>query len=253
MAETPAEKRQRQAQADYETFKAQHPDETTTRPEEPLGGSYSPRVPYVQPRGHGRPADNATRPLYYSRDVVAPSRWPPGQRMQWQLDMIAAGLLDREDVTLGVWDASTQKAYQSVLENANLSGQTKEESLQAYNEGYQASLAAGFGPAGKQAPVIQLTNAGDLRESFRKSYQERVGKNPSEAALGAFVDRFHQLEAAGQKTYNDAAPGSTVEVGPAVDTVAGEQIKQTAGAEEAAYQTITRMNDFFQMLDSPVG
>jgi hypothetical protein len=230
-------------------------DETTTTKRVPLGlEEEDTKAAYSRLRSrYGPYASQAGGQIYYSRDITAGSRWTASTRTDWQLKLIAAGLLSKNSVSLGVWDKPTQAAYQEVLELANQSGLTKEEALAQFVEGAAASAAAGFGPDGPEAPVIQLTAPGDLRESFRKTYRERVGKNPSEAALAAFVDRFHSLEAGGQKTYNDAAPGSTVTAAPDTTTVALEQLRGGAdAAEEHAYQAITRMQDFFSMLDSPV-
>jgi hypothetical protein len=91
-----------------------------------------------------------------------------------------------------------------------------------------------------------------LRETYRNAYRERVGKNPSEAAMNAFVEHFHSVEGRAGQTYNDAAPGSTIVQPPSAGTEATDQVRKNSGAEEQAYQTITRMNDFYGMLDSPV-
>jgi hypothetical protein len=192
--------------------------------------------------------------LYYSRDITAPSSWASSAKVDWQMALVSAGLLDKKAVTLGVWDNATQKAYQQILELANQSGLTKEEALGQFMEGAAASAAAGFGPAGREAPVIQLTNPGELRETYREAYRSRVGKNPSEAAMNAFVDRFHQIESRDQRAYNDAAPGSTI-VGPqSAELAARDQLRSDPeqAAEEKSYQMLLRMQDFYSMLDSPV-
>jgi hypothetical protein len=201
---------------------------------------------------------------YYSRDLLAPQRWTSPARLLWQNQMIAAGLLDPDDMTPGVWDAATQKAYKKVLEYANAAQITKDEAMAELaanpSEATLERLAEeAAGPPVEPGGLIRLSDPTDLKESFRDTYQSRVGRYPDERALSAFVETYHNLERQGGQREIAAqeqatTTGQDVEytLTPGMTDAAKQMIRERYGAEENAYQTIVRYQDWLNMLESPV-
>lgn len=158
-----------------------------------------------------------------------------------QAEMIAAGLIDKRDVRVGVWDAASASAYQDVLAFANQNGLTANDALSILvsNPPLGGLKGAKAGGAGKAA-VISYTNPADVQAGFRSTSQSMTGQEQDPAA---FQDYYHGLEAAaGHQT------GSSYTQAPSVGGAAEQYVLEHDPSQVLAYGTASRMQDFLSMV-----
>lgn len=106
---------------------------------------------------------------------------------------------------------------------ANSFGRTGDIALQILNRYYPNVTTASMGSGGRR---IQYTANEDLASVYRQVTQARLGRAPKDEDVERFVAAYHAIERSAQ----GGGPQSAM----APETLAGTQVEQQYGAEEAA-------------------
>lgn len=106
---------------------------------------------------------------------------------------------------------------------ANSFGRTGDIALQILNTYYPNVSSGSRGGGGRR---IQYTSNEDLGSIYRQVTQARLGRAPKDEDVQRFIDAYHAVE----RTAQSGGPQNAM----APETLAGTQIEEQYGAEEAA-------------------
>jgi len=184
---------------------------------------------------------------YQSYQYVQGDEWGPGADLSSiptiQAEMVAAGLLDKSDVRVGVWDAASADAYKSVLGFAQSQAITPTLALSILVSnpplGGTSGSGRGGGGGGAQTPTY-FTNPADVASQYRSTSAGLTGQEQDPAAFQAY---YHGLEAqAGKQT------GANITRTPSVSGAAEQYLLNNDPQDVMAYGIASRMNTFLSMI-----
>lgn len=164
-----------------------------------------------------------------------------------QADMIAAGLLNKSDVRVGVWDAASASAYKDVLAFANQQGVSAQEALTIL----VSNPPLGKPGTGRAGQVVSYTNPADIASGYQNVSQQLTGQ---EQPTADFQDYFHGQEAAANASavgaHNAALGGGTQSYvqPPSVSSAAQQYVLEHDPSQVLAYGVASRMGEFLSML-----
>lgn len=196
----------------------------------PIGGA---PTGYAQKPTAEREERNVVR--YFKGDERLPAYLDSRQVTELQIKLIQAGLLD-DDFRRGVYDDSTEKAYESLLSFANASGLDKDDALLRYMEGEAQEIDPATGKprkrsAGgvKRAPLtIRYANPQDVASMADEVASRRLGRKFRPEEMQKFISAYQGQEAQSQKAeYAAGAAGGSYTAAPSVDTMAENFAEQT--------------------------
>lgn len=144
----------------------------------------------------------ATPARYFEGDELNPSGMNGQIIIRLQQQLIAAGLLEEDEVWMGTWDPASQQAYKTVLGLANAAGKTADEMV--------VQLAASLPQSIKDQrakreelhsfhpdPYLKPDKA-TLRQKVQDLFRSEVGRDPRPGELTQYVA---QLEADDRASY----------------------------------------------------
>jgi hypothetical protein len=180
--------------------------------------------------------------------------WHPEDIDNLQRRLVSTGLLD-QDYQKGVWDQTSQKAFEPILAMANNMGRPWQDALAQYETGSPMVWDAKTGTftPGKpgtgrtRTPVVtRFTAPDDLAAAAQEIATSKLGRSFSPDELQRFVRAYHGQESAEATGQNAAQTGGsyTAASSPAVaaDTFA-KQVDPTAYNAEQFLPLVQKMND----------
>lgn len=227
-------------------------DATSTGPR-PIG------VPegYLAPGGRGRvPFKGFGVPGTYQRPPVGPryfegDDWLPAtlsleERAQLQQAMLSAGVYDKNDVVrFGLWDATSRKAYRSVLELANGSGLSVGDALRSWSRAAPAEEETST-----RAPLVtRVSNPKDLARLADSVARKVIGRKADPATVARLTAEFQAAQAGEQRqAYNMAETGGQITEAQDPQSYMAERIRAEYGVEAGAHDLAEQGNEFFDLL-----
>ena len=183
----------------------------------------------------------STAPLYTESDIFAPTGLSAERVAQLQRMMDAAGVFRGATYRLGVWDATSQRAYQTVLEYANVAGIDVNEALDELVASPQKTATPETPDPGS---IDKVSAPMTLEAQVQQAAQQRLGRKLRKSEVSKFVALYQGLErkdnAAFRSAQDTAKTGKDVELvqqAPGADVAAedfvGEQFGQEAAAQDA--------------------
>lgn len=216
-------------------------DYSVTRDEQVSYGMFAKR-PWI-PDSFTR--QRSVTPLYRKGDEVAPASYGPERIAMLQQLLVNAGLIEKgKKYRIGVWDTTSKKAYQSVLEYANAAGVGWQEALELMRgEGDVVE-----GPE-RQPLTVQLSNPDDLKKIAKGVGVKVLGRRLNDDELAKFVAAYQAEERRAQQEAYDLAPtGGTVTAPADPSVMAEQQARKDNPVEAGVMDTINVGNEFFQLL-----
>lgn len=235
----------------------------------PTGGTTPARRPIGVPQGFTTPGfrdipnpdqfgpGNTLRvpaqlpPRYFDGDEFIPASLSPERIASLQSSLARAGLIGKKDkFRVGVWDATSARAYRQALETANASGLTDQEALARYANAQQA----GLDDDETRAPLVKrLPNPADLRATFQTVARNTLGRGADPQLVEQMVNSYTQAVGNQQQaTYDTQTTGGTVTEAPAAEVFAEQQIRDAQPSEAGAHDIALRYGKFLRML-GPAG
>lgn len=153
--------------------------------------------PSDRPRFAGRATGTVeVEPRYFEGDELNPAGLSADVITRLQNQLIRAGLIDEDEVWMGVWDPASQGAYKTVLGLANQSGTTADamvdrliasvpESLKAQRE--RRREFATFQPEAYLKP-----DKATLRQRVKAIFRSEVGRDPRPGELTSYVAQLEE-------------------------------------------------------------
>lgn len=196
-------------------------------------------------------------PRYYDGDEWRPANLTPDKIAEVQRGLVDADLMSEKDYhdEMGSWGPRSVEAQARLLQNANATGQTADDSLTTL----QAATAARGGPKAdpEKVPeplVIHYTNPDDIKGLANDVAVRRIGRRLSDAELEHHVAAWQASErTAAEQQYRmtgSGLPGGTG--GSITDPVSAngldEQIRREHEPDAQAYDAVGRFNQFEQLL-----
>jgi hypothetical protein len=182
-------------------------------------------------------------PRYVQGHQYNPASLPVDDIIDFQENLVAAGLMERGDYTVGVWDNESTKAYEQLLSEANASGDDEQVAMTRRIASTQANPKPDKTPK-RQPLVVQLSNPDDLRAVAKRVSSELYGGNLPDEELDRFVSSYQALEAGYQQTgYNMDETGGTLVKPPDPDVALEKQIREEHPNQVAATAFGARMSD----------
>ncbi len=159
-----------------------------------------------------------------------------------QADLVRAGYLGPEDIeNWGAWGRTEASAMKRIMETANGSNRSWQQVLgSAVESGEIRGVGGGSGGSGRIAPTIRLTNADDLRATFRQvARQTTGGVFVEDDQIDAMVESYHQKERDYQRAL--AGGGGETEGAPSAGTFAAAALEEVdpGGATANRFAAIT--------------
>lgn len=112
-----------------------------------------------------------------------------------QAQMAAAGFLNPDNVSFGIWDDASVTGYRNVLELANRYGVSAQQALAMMIQNPTAKMGrAGGGGGGGAVRRIRLTNANDLQAVANEVAPRTIGRRLTDDELRKFVNAYHSAE-----------------------------------------------------------
>lgn len=158
------------------------------RPFDAKPGDAGSDLPNKQPDG--------TSDWYRNSDTYAPAQGDPASIEAIQQQMIQAGLLDPSTVHWGLWGASDQTAYLTVLQQSNQYGVSADKMLP-----YLASHP--------NTPTVQLANPIDVNAVADSVIPQVLGRTLTKGEKSKLVDAWHKVQADTAAATPTGGPGQT--------------------------------------------
>lgn len=185
-------------------------------------------------------------PRYYEGDDYLPATLSLEERAQLQRAMLAAGVYDRNDeVRFGLWDATSRKAYRSVLELANGSGLSVGDALRSW----QRAAPAGEETSTRAPLVTRVSNPKDLARLADSVARKVIGRKADPAVVARFAAQFQAAQAAEQTAaYNAAGTGGQIVEAQDPQAFMADKIRAEYGVEASTQDLVGTTNEFFDLL-----
>ena len=180
----------------------------------------------------------AQPPRYFENDeaflwfgdgrATAPGQMSPESIAHYQQRFEAAGLLSPGSYAPGAWDSSSISANRELLRIANVNGTSATNMLASLQNAGTAARRrfAGGGGGGRVAPTIRLTNADDLKATFRQVARQTTGGVFAEDdQIEEFVRLYQAKEADYQRSLASGG-GGTVESAPSAQAFAASHLEE---------------------------
>lgn len=196
---------------------------------------------------------------YFDGDEYFPGQLAPESIAALQRQMAQLGLLPpNARFRLGVWDATSQKAYRALLAYANQQGMSYKQALNHFS-----STGANFtvdefgnivpmGDAGSEPLPTRTTDPEELRLVFRKAVIDTLGQGWDDSKIDSMVRSYNDIEVKQQLAAYDAelTGGNVVSVpSPEAFAVTQATTEDPAGAQ--GEEMLGFMEDFQQLVTSP--
>jgi hypothetical protein len=196
----------------------------------------------------------ARPPKYVDGNQYDPANLPTDDIIALQEKMVAAGLMEKGDYIVGVWDAASTAAYEKLLGEANASGDDERVAL----DRRIASFKANPPPQQKRAPnVIQLTHPEDIRDALHQTAMRLYGGDLDEAQTQAFISSYQSMQSqADTAAYNlgdPDGPGGTVVAPPDVGVLAEKAIREAHPEQVFASALGSKFKDMVGIFNNPGG
>ena len=181
---------------------------------------------------------------------------------QLQIALVNAGLLDPDQMALGVWDSASRSAFRELLGEANRGRTSWENALGQRLSLAEQGLISGKGSSGREKPplTITLTNEKDIRAGLEQAAPDMLGRRLHDDELQPFVQQYHDLETQSQtqaynQQYSDAGygPGGTTVQAPSLQGFIDDQIRSKYKDEYQANQIGENGLYFLKMLGAGSG
>lgn len=190
-------------------------------------------------------------PRYFEGDDWLPATLSVEERAQLQRAMLAAGVYDANDaVRLGLWDATSRKAYRSVLELANGSGLSVGDALRAWSRAAPAEEET----TTRKPLRIRVSDPRDLARLADSTARKVIGRKADPAVVARLAAEYQAVQAGEQRAYynQEDTGGVTVEARDPQEFMA-ERIRQEYGVEAGARDMGLAANAFLEILDEVGG
>jgi hypothetical protein len=188
--------------------------------------------------------DYQQTPRYVQGHQYNPASLPVDDIIDLQESLVAAGLMERGDYTVGVWDNESTQAYEHLLSEANASGDDETTAMTRRIQSVQVNGAPGAAKAPKRQPlVVTLTNPEDLRAVAKRVSTELYGGRLPDEELDRFVANYQASEANYQQAgYAMDETGGTLTKPADPESVLENQIKTEHPNEYMATQFGAKMD-----------
>jgi hypothetical protein len=190
-----------------------------------------------------------SNPRYVAGHQYNPATLPVDDIIDLQQKLVAAGLMDDGDYTVGVWDNVSTKAYEQLLGEANMSGDDEETAL---TRRIQTTQLHPKEKEKKTRPplIVRLSNPDDLRAVAKRAASDLYGGNLPDEDVERFVasyrsmeDQYQRQQDAMQYTGVEPGPGGTVTQPADPEVMLENQVRREHPNEVAATAFGARMND----------
>lgn len=182
----------------------------------------------------------------------------PAELRSFQEKAFAAGLYgnsDREDIAFGDYDEQTFAIWKSMVNRSAgfLARGVKKSPNEALDDAVK-NAPAGAGKGKKRDPLSgQVSNPADIRKTVNDTALEVLGRKLSPKQLDEYVTLYQaQQRKAQEAAYaNQEAGGFSTEM-PSASAFAEEQLRSQHPDEAHAHGVISRADEFYSLLKSPV-
>jgi hypothetical protein len=206
------------------------------------------------------------KPAYFAGDEWKPASLSPDNIAKLQEALVMGGLLSEDDViNVGVWGPDEAEAWKKMLQYANVTGISPLAAL--HKRAMRGALKIGLDEAARRGGgvvreplVTSPTNPDDLRQQFGQVAYNMLGHRIAPDVLERMVSTYQQYERDAQVSEYQATgsglsggPGGEVVDPPSPEVYAMNETYKADAPGVEARGFVTAANEFFDLLDSPVG